>query len=69
MLHNVMSMQEFGNIPLANNETNIGDGMVAMARSLTRKLQWMTTLTRPDLSMRLKDALSLLKTRPTWGGG
>ena len=62
-----MSIQEFGNVPATGNEMAIGDGMVAMSRSLIGKLQWMTTLKRPDLSKKLNDALSLLNTGPTWG--
>ena len=60
-----MSIQEFDNMPAADNEIVIGDVMVARARSLIGKLQWMITLTRPDLSKRLHAALSLLNTRPT----
>ena len=67
VLREVMFIQEFDNMPAADNEMANGDGMVAMAKSLFGKLQSMETLFRPDLSKRLNDALSLLNTRLTWG--
>ena len=50
VLRDVMSIQEVGRMMAANNEMAIGDVMVAMTRSLIRKLQRITTLIRPDLS-------------------
>ena len=67
VLRDVMLIQELGNMPAVDNEMAIEDGMVAMARSLNGKLQWMTTLLRANLSKKLNDALSLLNTRTTWG--
>ena len=59
VLRDVMSIQDFGKMPAADIEMAIGDGLVAMARSLIGKLRWMTTSIRPDLSKKLNDAHSV----------
>ena len=68
-LRDVMSIQKVGNMPAADNKMSIGVGLVGMAGIMIGKLQWMTTLVRPDLSKGLNDALSLSNTAPTWGRG
>ena len=50
VLRDVISIQDFGNMPAAEKEMAIRDRMVAMTRSLIGKLQWMTTFIRPDFS-------------------